>query len=323
MIISPALESDTKAIHSLFLAEGDRAGKTSWYRYLNHRRRTEWWDKVVVEGELLGFVHWAMKVDNTRTIYDLVVVRNRRHEGYGRALLKHVGTPVATKLSHDFLTHLGFRDGYLLKEPVLRDFTKPWILTYTGKDVNPLDIQPEEICIQDIAHALACVNRFAGHVAKPISVAQHSVYVSRLCDGDPSDHACPAGCEICAARRLVCLQALLHDASEAYLGDVTKWLKAEMPAYQKAEERAQTTILKKFGCAPVICEQVWRADRVMVMFEATKGFGKAWDGLHLAQRPGYEPITMVESAYIGKWSPWNWRQAEEAFLVRYRACTAK
>lgn len=305
-MISPALEFDTKSIHTLFYAENDRAGKTSWYRYLHHRRRTEHWDKVVLDGELVGFVHWALKTDNTRSIYDLVVAKGHRHEGFGRALLKHVGTPTTTKLRHDFLTHLGFVDGELPKEPVVRDFSKPWIMTYTGRTINPLDLQPDDVCIEDIAHALACCNRFAGHIAKPISVAQHSVYVSRLCDD--------TGLE---------LQALLHDASEYILGDMTKWLKAAMPVFQEAEDRAQTIILQKFGCDPVIAEPVWRADRVMVMYEAAKGFGKAWDGLHLVERPGYESITEAEMQRLGKWAPWPWRAAEEAFLVRYRACTAK
>src|SRR5580765_2644929 len=85
---------------------------------------------------------------------------------------------------------------------------KPLILTFSGKHVNPLNLRPEDIDIVDIAHALACCNRFAGHCRRPINVAQHSVYVSRLCDDTGFER-----------------QALLHDASEAYLGDITKWLK--------------------------------------------------------------------------------------------------
>lgn len=304
-IISPALDSDAKAIVTLFLKEQDYSGKLTWYRFEKFRRRTEYWDKCCMEDVLVGFIHWALKSDNTRVVYDLIVHPEFRHCGIGRDLIQHIGSPIQTKLTHPFLTHLGFVDGYLSRKAIMVP-DGPWILTYTGRVVNPLDLQPDDVCIEDIAHHLALVNRFAGGTVKPISVAQHSVYVSRLCEDSPHD-----------------FQALLHDASEAYLGDITKWVKAEMPAYQEAEDRAQRIILGRFGCEPEIHEDVWRADRVMVMFEAERGFGKAWNGLHLAKRSGYEPITEGEMAKIGKWAPWSWRQSEEAFLVRYRHCMSK
>ena len=307
-MISPALACHGQAIWALFAAEKDNSGKMSWYRYQFHRRRTEQWAVYHEGDQVLGFVHWAMKVDNTRVIYDLVVDETHRLKGIGRQLVRHVGSPVMVRSTHEFFNCLGFRGGYYEKEPIVVDVNQSWILSYTGKAINPLNMRAEDICIEDIAHALACVNRFAGHTAKPITVAQHSVYVSRVV-GD--------------ARHPLALQALLHDASEAYLGDVTKWLKPHMPAYVEAENRLERLIYEKFGCPLSMCEEVARADRVMVMYEAPRGFGKAWDGLHLQQRPGYEPITPGEMERIGKWAVWNWRASEEAFLVRYRACTAK
>lgn len=50
-----------------------------------------------------------------------------------------------------------------------------FICTYTGRKFYPLDPRPEDVCIEDIAHALALVNRFGGHTRVPYSVAQHSV----------------------------------------------------------------------------------------------------------------------------------------------------
>jgi hypothetical protein len=82
-----------------------------------------------------------------------------------------------------------------------------WIQTYTGKQFHFLDPRPDEICIEDIAHALANTCRYGGHTARFYSVAEHSVYVS--CYALP-DHA---------------LYALLHDAAEAYLGDTPSPLK--------------------------------------------------------------------------------------------------
>src|SRR5271165_7548492 len=82
-----------------------------------------------------------------------------------------------------------------------------WIQTYTGRVMYPLDPRPEEINIIDIAHALSNLCRFTGHVRTFYSVAEHSVRVSQHCD--PKD----------------ALWGLLHDASEAYLADMSRPMK--------------------------------------------------------------------------------------------------
>lgn len=82
-----------------------------------------------------------------------------------------------------------------------------WIQTYTGKKMYPLDPLPEEICIADIAHALSYINRYTGHARFGISVAQHSALVAKLLP------------------KKLQLAGLLHDAAEAYLGDVSRPVK--------------------------------------------------------------------------------------------------
>ncbi len=77
-----------------------------------------------------------------------------------------------------------------------------WKQTYTGKRVNLEDPQPNQICIEDIAHALSNLCRFNGHVNQFYSVAQHSVLVADLLED-----------------RLK-IYGLLHDAHEAYIGDI-------------------------------------------------------------------------------------------------------
>lgn len=175
---------------------------------------------------------------------------------------------------------------------------KPWIRTYSGKNVNPLSPTSKDICIEDIAHALAQVNRFAGHAIKPVSVAQHSVYVSRLCS---KEHQ---------------LQGLLHDASEAYIGDVTKWIKEHesFAYYRMVEQRLQTVIFRKFGCKLKQHPEVDEADKIMVRFEATKSFDK----FEFGNRPGYGPLTDAERKRVGYWQHWSWFTAEEAFLSEFR-----
>lgn len=167
------------------------------------------------------------------------------------------------------------------------------IYTYTGKQIDLFDVRDEDIEIQDIAHGLACVNRFAGQARHPISVAQHSLYVAKLC----------------SAKNQV--QALLHDASEAYLGDVTKWLKGTpaMKAYREIEDRLQRQIFRRFGCAEWLSPEVERADRVMARFEGERSF----EGF-VIEHPDYPPLTSEQVAEIGAWSPWTWQTAEEMWL---------
>ena len=177
----------------------------------------------------------------------------------------------------------------------------PHIMTFTGKLVNPLDVKTEELDIVDIAHALSNINRFNGHVRLPINVAQHSVFVAQL---------------VSKPHRK---QALLHDASEAYLGDITKWLKAapEFAAYREAEDRLQRLIFRTFGCAEELASEVEDADVLMVRHEAEQGFGNLW-------RPPsdkYGLVTELERKRIGFWTPWGHSSSEARFLMRWTTLT--
>lgn len=173
------------------------------------------------------------------------------------------------------------------------------ITTFTGKTVDPLNLKEEDICIEDIAHSLALINRFNGHSRFPISVAQHSVYVSRIA----VDHE---------------LEGLLHDAAEAYIGDMTKWVKhsPHMVEYRKIESQIEKVIFKKFGIVE-LDHVVSEADEIMVRFEARKAFGNSFNfGGNIEK---YPPITNGESKRIGLWAPWKWTVAEEVFLGTYRS----
>lgn len=109
-------------------------------------------------------------------------------------------------------------------------FVQDHIKTYTGVYFNPLDPNPEKIFIEDIAHALAHIPRYGGHLPQHYSVAQHSLYVARIL---------PTPLK---------LAGLLHDATEGYLGgDVPSPIKARMPEYKAMENNLLTAILKKFG----------------------------------------------------------------------------
>jgi hypothetical protein len=104
----------------------------------------------------------------------------------------------------------------------------PWIETVSGKHFHFLSPSPDEIDIHDIAYALSNLCRYTGHCSSFYSVAEHSVYVASLL---PSE---------------LRLAGLLHDAAEAYLGDVNSPLKRLLPDYKKIEKRVEEAIANKF-----------------------------------------------------------------------------
>lgn len=106
------------------------------------------------------------------------------------------------------------------------------ILTYTGRAVNPLTMAPGEIHIADIAHSLALQCRYNGHSSGFYSVARHSILVAERLKG--TEHE---------------LAGLLHDAAEAYLGDLVRPLKHTTfgAVYRIAEGVLNEKICSYFG----------------------------------------------------------------------------
>lgn len=105
-----------------------------------------------------------------------------------------------------------------------------WIATYSGKMFDLVNPEPDGVMIADIAHALSLQCRFAGHVREFYSVAQHSVIVSTM------------------VPRQWALEALLHDAAEAYIGDITRPLKGLLRGeWALIESRIQQAVCERFG----------------------------------------------------------------------------
>lgn len=123
--------------------------------------------------------------------------------------------------------------------------------TASGHLFDILAFDPSAIDLHDIAHGLSHICRFGGHVRSYYSVAQHSVLVSELCD--------TADAQI----------GLLHDAPEAYLGDVISPLKRQpgMEAYRDIEEKMAATVAIRFGLPSLETPSVELADRLAVFLE--------------------------------------------------------
>lgn len=109
-----------------------------------------------------------------------------------------------------------------------------WIETYEGKKFYPYNPQTEDICLEDIAHALSLICRFNGHCNYHYSVGQHSIITAKLLKELGFD-------------KKVQLYALLHDASEAYCADIPRPVKHYLGEYLEVEDMVQNTILEHFG----------------------------------------------------------------------------
>ena len=144
-----------------------------------------------------------------------------------------------------------------------------FIQTFSGKHFNYLDIQQDAIEIEDIANALSNICRFAGHLPEFYSVGQHSVLTSQLV---PQEFA---------------LEALLHDAAEAYLQDIPAPLKRLLPDYRAIEDQVDAAIRQKFGLPAEQHPTVKYADLVMLASEG-RDF-EIDDGTHWPMLDGVIP----------------------------------
>jgi 5'-deoxynucleotidase YfbR-like HD superfamily hydrolase len=125
-----------------------------------------------------------------------------------------------------------------------------WIQTYTGKQFYPLAPRHEDVDIIDIAHALSMQCRFNGHCRTFYSVAEHCVRVSQILEGDDA----PAG--------------LLHDAAEAYVGDLPRPVKGQLPAFERVEDQLLAVIFARFNLAYPLSAAVKAADDQLLATEA-------------------------------------------------------
>ena len=166
-----------------------------------------------------------------------------------------------------------------------------WIQTVTGKQFWPFDPRPEDIDIEDIAHALSMQCRFAGHCIRFYSVAEHSVLLSET-----------------LSRKRDALWALLHDASEAYLVDIPRPIKPYLFGYYEAEEALMKAIAIKFDLEDNIPEIVKQRDYQILFSEAEQNMSKP-----PASWTDYGKIEPLD-VKLQYWSP---EEAKKKFLDRY------
>lgn len=159
------------------------------------------------------------------------------------------------------------------------------IILRSGHYFDYLDPENSMICAQDIAWGLANTCRFGGQSLHYYSVAQHSVLVSHLV---PPEHA-QAG--------------LMHDAAEAYVGDIVGPLKQLLPDYKAIEDRIEKVVAARFGLSvpwdPAIKHADLRALRTEQR-DLTAGRADNWNGLDQYQPADevIQPLLPADAALL-------------------------
>lgn len=168
----------------------------------------------------------------------------------------------------------------------------PFIYTFTGKRFDFVDPRPEMFCIEDIAHALSNICRYTGH-GRFYSVAEHSILVSEYLQTKGYHWE-------------MCRYGHMHDAVEAYVGDMSKPLKNLLPEYSAIEHRIESRLQKRFKLGPMRPE-IKHADLVLlatelpVVINYTDHIGGANDPLPAPwdfDRIKFMPPAQAEQAFL-------------------------
>jgi hypothetical protein len=180
----------------------------------------------------------------------------------------------------------------------------PWIETFSGTKFHLLDPQPEEINEIDIAHALSNQCRYTGHVKKFFSVAEHSYHVSLLV---PATQA---------------LAGLLHDASEAYITDLSRPIKQLTPVgppYYEIEDRIMRVIAAKYGFNWPMSPEVKKADNTMLLLEKDRLMSSlSWSDDASSVEARKETVASVGDLRLACYRP---EVMEKIFLQRFYQLT--
>jgi len=192
----------------------------------------------------------------------------------------------------------------------MSDEWKSVMTVASGQVVNPMNLQDDDIHLRDIAFSLAKTCRYNGHCGGFYSVAEHSIIMSKIVPAD------------CA------MWALLHDASEAYCGDLILPIKQLLPEFKELEDKIHDSIVRRFNLN--ITEEMHRkvkvADQYMALTEIQHFFPKN------LQRDVYFTATLTELKKENEWLPkgglrpflshssgypMNWAEAAAAFQRQY------
>lgn len=169
------------------------------------------------------------------------------------------------------------------------NITGPTIALRSGCYFSFASPQHSDFTIEDIAHGLSHICRFAGQTVKFYSVAEHCVHVSNII-GEGDQYV-----------------GLMHDAPEAFIGDVVKPLKNLLPDYQTIEDRVEAAVMERFSVPLPFPQTVKIADVEMLRCEKLQAMNN--------QDNWQDQVTSkIADIKLQFWSP---KEAKQAFLERF------
>lgn len=129
------------------------------------------------------------------------------------------------------------------------------IILSNGRWCDPLNFRAQDIDIDQAFGVLSRIRRFNGQTNDPWSVGQHTLFVyEMMLSIDASLHDT--------------LWALIHDIGEAYIGDLPRPIKREIPRFAEIEGAILETFARTYGLEPFMPALVELADDVAVSYEA-------------------------------------------------------
>lgn len=167
-----------------------------------------------------------------------------------------------------------------------------YIQSYSGTTVDFLNPKENQILLEDIAHALSLLCRFGGHCSEFYSVADHSIRCSEKA---------PDGFKF---------EALMHDATEAFLVDVPRPIKQVLPGYRDIEAGLDVVIRKKFGLPEKMSKEVHHVDGAMLSTEKRD-----------LMKPSDRPWSSLPDPYEEKIVPRTPEQSYKDFIDRFNELT--
>lgn len=161
-----------------------------------------------------------------------------------------------------------------------------WSTSYTRRRFYPADARPKDVDVRDIAHSLSLTNRFGGHTEVGYSVAQHSVLVSQVCK---PEHA---------------LIGLMHDAPEAYVGDLMRAVKKQVRGFKEMESGWAWAIGQALNLDLALVElppDVLAADELVLLTERRDLMGHDVSSPTLSDEIVPWPATIAEFRFLQRY----------------------
>ena len=188
--------------------------------------------------------------------------------------------------------------------------TDTWFITHSGRDFDFADLSVGMIHWPDVATALAKVCRFGGHCKGFYSVAQHSVLVADILAMETDDP-------------VIRLHGLLHDAHEAYTGDLIRPMKQLIgqDVVKQIEHSVDRVIYEKAGIDPPDDElraTIKRADLIALATETQSLVDMTTDNKPWICLQGVEPLDRKVFTLEWEAAAYRWKDDFDFTLGRIR-----